>query len=57
MKLETLIGLVILALVGLLSLASPEAVNLLGLFAIGWTIPDASRFLVGLFRKRNIKEA
>lgn len=57
MKLEHLFGIVFVIMVGLLSAVSPDAVYMLGLFAIGWQIPGLSKTLANLFRKRNQVEA
>ena len=53
MKLETIIGLVLVLLLGVLSVVEIQALYLLGLFAIGWQIPDISRALASIFRKNN----
>ena len=53
MKLETLIGIFIILIVGLLSVVSMELLTVLGMFAIGWQIPNISRALADRFRKNN----
>lgn len=55
MKLETLIGIFIVLIVGLLSVVSMEALTTLGMFAIGWQIPDMSKALATRFRNQNGK--
>lgn len=57
MKLETLIGIFIVLIVGLLSVVSMEALTTLGMFAIGWNIPNVSKALATRFRNRNKVEA
>ena len=57
MKLETLISLFIFALLMLLILIERDAVYFLGLFAIGWQIPEISKALANRFRNRNSVEA
>ena len=53
MKLETLISLFIFSLLMLLIVTERDVVYFLGLFAIGWQIPNMSKALAAAFRKRN----
>lgn len=57
MKLETLFSLFIFAMICLLTVVAPEATYILGLFAIGWQIPTASKWMAARFRNRNINLA
>lgn len=57
MKLETLISLFIFVILMLLMIVEREAVYFLGLFAIGWQIPNASKWIAARFRNHNNVEA
>ena len=57
MKLETLISIFIIALLCLMIFVERDVVYILGLFAIGWNLPDVSKFLAARFRNRNQVEA
>ena len=57
MKLETLFSIFIIALLCLMTIVERDVVFYLGLFSIGWNLPDISKFLAARFRNRNRVEA
>ena len=57
MKLETLISLVLFALLMLLVVVERDVVYFLGMFAIGWQLPAIGKALASRFRNRNRVEA
>lgn len=61
MKPETYVGIALLALFALATVfAYPvmqQVVYVIGCFAVGWNIPNVSKFVVNYFRKYVIKTA